>query len=420
MRIIVIGAGLAGLASALMLREDGHDVDIVTRGIGGLGLSSGTLDVYGWHSDGQPIKEPYAAIDQLVKEQPEHPYAAIGADAVREGVDWLCERTGLFTQNSGTNVLIPTAIGAVRPTACVQNTMLPALVEDGKKYLVAGIKQFRDFPAQLIADNIARTPLAQVEARAVTIDVQARRPEADSTGTTFARALDGTAGLDGPRTRDAIVEALRSEMREGETVLLPAILGFSTDAYDEIAEELGAPVAEIPVPPPSIPGRRINDALTEETRKKRVDISLNAQVVGFEADGSRVSALKVQRAGRITTEKVDAVVYAGGGLESGTIERDSYGNIGERIFDLPLIFMDPEDEDARTVTGAVVVDGKDIFGCGVKVDAQMLPLAEGKPVYDNLHCVGSLLGGARPWTEKSGEGIALGSAVAATRALKKN
>ncbi len=81
--------------------------------------------------------------------------------------------------------------------------------------------------------------------------------------------------------------------------------------------------------------------------------------------------------------------------------------------------MDPEDEQAKTVTGEVVVDDKDIFGCGVKVNGAMLPLADGTPVYDNLHCVGSLLGGARAWSEKSGEGIALGSAVAATRALRK-
>ncbi|WP_394262651.1 glycerol-3-phosphate dehydrogenase subunit GlpB [Trueperella sp.] len=419
MRIVVIGAGLAGLSTALMLREDGHSVDIVTRGVGGLLLSTGTLDVYGWHNDGHPIEQPYEAIDELVSEQPEHPYAAIGADAVRAGVDWLRETTGLFAENSGTNVLMPTAIGAVRPTALVQNTMTPALVEDGKKYLVVGIKQFRDFPAQFIADNLARTPLAKVEARSVTIDLQPRKPEVDSTSTTFARALDGTAGLDGPATRDALAHELRSVVREGETILLPALLGFSPDAYSDIAAELGVAVGEVPVPPPSVSGRRINDALVGLARKMRVDIALNAQVVGFDTDGSRITALKVQRAGRVSTDKVDAVVYAGGGLESGTIERDSYGTIRERVFDLPLIFMDPEDAQAKTVTGDVVVDGKDIFGCGVKVNAEMLPLADGTPVYDNLYCVGSLLGGARPWSEKSGEGIALGSAVAATRALRK-
>ncbi len=419
MRIVVIGAGLAGLSSALMLREAGHRVDIIAKGIGGLGLSAGTLDVYGWHNDGHPIENPYDAINELVSEQPEHPYAAIGADAVREGIDWLREATGLFGDNTGTNVLMPTAIGAVRPTAVVQNTMAPAIVEDGKKFLVVGIKQFRDFPAAFIADNLARTPLAEVQARAVTISVQPRKPEVDSTGTTFARALDGSAGLDAPDTRDALIHALRSEVQEGETILLPAILGFSADAYDEIASELGVPVGEVPVPPPSVPGRRINDVLTDQTRKQRVDISLNAQAVGFETDGSRITAINVQRAGRVTTEKVDAVVYAGGGLESGTIERDSYGEIRERVFDLPLIFMNPDDKEAKTVTGEVVVDEKDIFGCGVAVNENMQPLADGTPVYDNLYCVGSLLGGARPWSEKSGEGIALGSAIAAARAIRK-
>lgn len=416
MRIIVIGSGLAGLTAALKLREAGHHVDIVTKGWGGLLLSSGTLDVYGWDKDGHPISAPYAEIEKLVAKEPGHPYASIGADAVREGVDWLCATTGLFAK-PGKNVLIPTAIGAVRPTIAVQNTMVPSLMEDGKKFLVVGIRQFRDFPAAFIADNLARSPLAKVETRAVTISLAPRKPEADSTGTTFARAFDGTAGLDGPATRDSLINELRGHVRAGETILLPAILGFSPDAYQEISAELGVPVGEVPVPPPSIPGRRINDVLIQLCHDKRVDISLNAEVIGFEADDGHVTALKVQRAGRVTTNKVDAVVYAGGGLESGTIQRDSYGDIRERVFDLPLTFLDAEDAETTGVTGSVIVDGKDLFGTGVSVNEDMLPLDGDRPVYDNLYLAGSIIGGARPWSEKSGEGIALGSAVAATRAI---
>ncbi|WP_300048604.1 glycerol-3-phosphate dehydrogenase subunit GlpB [Trueperella sp.] len=416
MRIIVIGSGLAGLTAALRLRDAGHHVDIVTKGWGGLLLSSGTLDVYGWGKDGRPVLDPYAAIADLVAEDPGHPYAAIGVDAVREGIDWLCSTTGLFAK-AGNNVLIPTAIGAVRPTAAVQNTMVPSLMEDGKKFLVVGIRQFRDFPAAFIADNLARSPLAKVETRAVTISLAPRKPEADSTGTTFARAFDGTAGLDGPATRDALIHELRAHVRDGETVLLPAILGFAPDAYQEISAELGVPVGEVPVPPPSIPGRRINDVLIQLCRDKRIDISLNAEVIGFEASGGHVTALQVQRAGRVTTNKVDAVVYAGGGLESGSIQRNSYGEIRERVFDLPLTFLDAEDPETTGVTGSVVVNGKDIFGTGVCVNADMLALDGDAPAYDNLYCAGSIIGGARPWSEKSGEGIALGSAVAATRAI---
>ena len=43
----------------------------------------------------------------------------------------------------------------------------------------------------------------------------------------------------------------------------------------------------------------------------------------------------------------------------------------------------------------------------------------GAPVYDNLWAAGGVLAGAQRWSEKSGEGIALGSAVKAADAIAK-
>ena len=44
---VVIGAGLAGLAATLRLAEAGAKVTLVTKGIGGLQLGQGTLDILG-------------------------------------------------------------------------------------------------------------------------------------------------------------------------------------------------------------------------------------------------------------------------------------------------------------------------------------------------------------------------------------
>ena len=59
-----------------------------------------------------------------------------------------------------------------------------------------------------------------------------------------------------------------------------------------------------------------------------------------------------------------------------------------------------------------------LFRTGVAVDDAMHPLGpDGTPVLTNVHAVGGVLAGAVRWSEKSGEGIALGSARAALDAL---
>ncbi|MDU0349108.1 FAD-dependent oxidoreductase, partial [Actinomyces sp. MRS3W] len=45
--VVVIGAGISGYAAALRLRRAGATVTLVTKGMGGLALSPGTIDVLG-------------------------------------------------------------------------------------------------------------------------------------------------------------------------------------------------------------------------------------------------------------------------------------------------------------------------------------------------------------------------------------
>ncbi len=83
------------------------------------------------------------------------------------------------------------------------------------------------------------------------------------------------------------------------------------------------------------------------------------------------------------------------------------------------------------VTGPVVYEGdrvtavkgdywgdQQLFAAGVDVDDTMRPVdAAGRVVWDNLRAAGSLLAGAIRWTEKSGDGIAVASALRAADAI---
>ena len=102
----------------------------------------------------------------------------------------------------------------------------------------------------------------------------------------------------------------------------------------------------------------------------------------------RIEALRVDIAGSTRDIPCDNVIYAAGGLEGGAFERDSYGTLSEKIFDLPLYTS--QDGTPVTDTSSLVnpdywADDQPIFTCGLAVDKQMRALGEdGEPAWENL------------------------------------
>lgn len=412
-RVVVIGAGLSGLVAAIRLAKAGVGVTLLTKGLGGLQLSQGTVDILGYTPE--RVERPLAAIGAFTGNHPAHPYGTIGITAVRAGVEYLRDLLGpeLLVGDPETNVWLPTAVGALRPTALPQPSMLAGVPTDGASFAIVGLRRLKDFHPELIAGNLSRTPLpggGSLSARAVMVDVPAREDEIDSLGVFFGRAFDN------PATRDRFLTEVGPHLKPGEVVGVPAVLGLGVlDAWRDVAERLGHPVFEIPLPPPSVPGMRLNQALTAIAKAAGVRLVLGSKVTDFRAHAGRVSSVILMASGGPREFEADAFVLAPGGFESGALMVDSYGHVTERIFGLPL----------SGVTDALVHGdywGADqpLFRVGVAVDKAMRVTDEaGSVVYENLHASGGILAGATRWAEKSGEGIALGSAWAATEQILK-
>lgn len=425
MKIAVIGEGLAGLTAALMAHERGHKVTIFTKGMGSLGLSQGTADVLGYLTDNpQPIPgDPFESMSKLPAD---HPFHTIGVDHVRAGIEWYRENLpGFWAAPSpdGANTLLPTALGAARPTYLVPQSCAAGALHDGMKLLVVGLEQFKDFPASLIADNLNRSPLFQLHARSVTFDLSGRGNEADVSATDYARAFD-VAEFDpqhAAKMREKFATMINREVKDDETVLIPALMGLDAQSFNDFAAQVQVPVAEVPTIPPSVLGRRIFDKLVQRCRDSRVDIRLNCAVTGFNSLDGRVTSLRVARAGGTDEVPVDAVLDAGGGLMSGNLERDSYLNLHETIFDLP-VFTPPvaQISSIHEIDRENREEVESILRSGIKVNSSMQPLDEkGDVVLPNVLCLGEMLYGGSPWRELSGEGLAVGSAYAAVQALDK-
>ncbi|MGO1859213.1 glycerol-3-phosphate dehydrogenase subunit GlpB [Ancrocorticia populi] len=389
MRTVVIGSGIAGLTAAIMLKEAGQDVTIITKGFGGLQLGQGTIDIF-------DAPMPLKAFDALPAE---HPYHKISADSLREGLAAFNKVVPL-EGNLEESTMITTALGTLRRTGLYPPSFAAGAMDKSAKYLLVGFSGLKDFYPKLAAENLADQGY---EARAEVLNLAA----AGDTALAYSRSLAE------PGAAEELGARLGKLAREGEHVGIPAVV--REDVWARIQGACSAPVFQIPLPPPSIPGLEMNERLRQDTEDRRIRLWLNAEALGVDAADGVVTGIQVKVAGAVKHVKADAVVYAAGGLDSGAFVLDSYGTLSDTVFDLP-IFPSTKYEDL--VTGDYWGAPQPLFAAGLKVDSDMRPVGQDdRPVYSNLYAAGGVIGGAHRHEEKSGEGIALGSAAQAVAAI---
>jgi glycerol-3-phosphate dehydrogenase subunit B len=405
---VVIGAGLSGLVAAIRLARGSRTVTLLTKGIGGLQLSQGTVDVLGYAPD--RVDTPIEATASLPDS---HPYRVLGPVAIAAGVAYIQELLGdRLVGSPERNVLLPTAVGSLRPTCLVPTSMTAGVVNGGIRYVLIGFRQLKDFYPMLCAGNLERqtTPDGQaIHARGIILDMPAVEDMADSNAVGYARSMDN------PAYRIKLAAVLKPMLEDGEVVGLPAMIGENdAGAHRHLEQLLDHPVFEVPLPPPGVPGMRLNALLTGLAKEAGVRFVAGASVVSFKSDGDRIVSVGQATAGRIRQYAADTFVYAPGGFESGALNMDSYGTVTETLFDLPLHGLGPD-----LITADEPAD-QALFRVGVGVDKEMRVVdPAGNVPYSNLYAAGGILAGAIRWSEKSGDGIALASAVTAADSILK-
>src|SRR5262249_12939503 len=168
---VVVGGGLAGLAAAVRLAQDGRRVVVVAKGVGATYLTGGTIDVLGYAPE--RVDSPRSALEALVASRPEHPYARLDVGAVERALEWFRDVVAPVRYAGGVeeNFLLPSAVGAVRPTALAPASMAAGDLRDGPRLLVAGFRPLKDFYPAYVADNLVR---AGFEARSVVLESNPR------------------------------------------------------------------------------------------------------------------------------------------------------------------------------------------------------------------------------------------------------
>ncbi len=413
--LVVIGAGLTGLIAAHAARQTGLAVQVIAKGWGATHWSAGTIDVLGYLDHGQmPVRRPFDDVATLAKTQPGHPYGALEHGELARALE---EFAGLTVEmglryvsgaRSGENLFLPSPVGAARPAFLVPEAQAAGDLSRPDPMLIVGLG-LRDLYPQLIAENLSKQGHV---ARAAFLPIDLVTARHDSNTVQLARELDD------PARRARLAAEIKKLVRPGERVGLPAILGLDDHAaaWRELQSAIGAPVFEIPTLPPSVPGIRLNNALRQHLSREGVRVDINMLVDGFNADGDHVNWVESETSARPLKHSARNFLLATGGFLGGGLGSDHNGRTWEAVFGLPVAAPPRREEWFRSQF--FDPDGHPIYSAGVAANCAFQPVdAAGARVLSNVWVAGSLLAHADPILERSLEGIAVATGLAAAKRI---
>ncbi|HYF65765.1 MAG TPA: glycerol-3-phosphate dehydrogenase subunit GlpB [Herpetosiphonaceae bacterium] len=390
--VIVIGAGLAGLAAATRQAQAGRRTLLLAKGQGSLPWSSGCIDLW-------PAADPRAAIAGLPAE---HPYRLAGLPALDDGLAWLRDlaRAARYplAGSAGRCLELPTALGTWRPTALAPHTMIAAERSAmAGPVLVAGWPELRDFYPPLIA---ARLSEQGYQARGIYLPAPPSERTLDFSSMQMARLFEDAA------FRQAIGRQLRQRRGDARLILLPAVLGLGNAAaiVAELQALSGALVAEVPTLPTNVPGMRLQQLLANALIAAGGRLQLNAEVVRADWDGPALRRVWTRAAVREQGHAAERFVLATGGIGGGGLRAEYAAPLRETALDLPV--RQPASRDAWFDPDVHAV--QPVYAAGVAADERLRPIdAGGAAIATNLRVAGAALAGADLIRQRCVEGVAL-------------
>jgi glycerol-3-phosphate dehydrogenase subunit B len=402
--VIVIGMGLSGLMAAKTAVEAGQTVLIVGKGMGSLCLFSNTIDVLGQFPKTTKMRDN---LSQWIKNHPRHPYAKVDLEKIEEALSSflsLFPPPYSFQTIDRMNCLLPTGAGTLRPTYLIPMTMVGGLSVDGENTLIVGFKGFKDFYSHYVAD--------QLKCRGITLSLP--NPLHDEmTATALARLMEKKS------FRENIGKEIKKLLHDEIQVGFPALLGlhYPVAVKENLEEIIGVQVFEIPMLPPSIPGKRIFDRFKEWLIQKGVAFLLGTSVSKATTKGKRCVGIEVVHPPVITSYSADRYILATGRFIGGGLRADNE-RIYESIFDLP--FSQPPSREGWFRKGFFSDLPHSVHQAGILTDLSFRPVnGRGDLLLENVSVAGTILADHHCIDEKSREGIEIATGYMAAQWASK-
>ena len=398
--LIVIGMGLSGLMAAKTAAEAGEKVLIVGKGMGSLCLFSNTIDVLGQLPDGMEMKE---GLTRWIRERPNHPYSKVGLEKIEQALSSflsLFPPPYSFQTVDNKNSFLPTGAGTLRPTYLIPMTMVGGASLAKDNTLIAGFKGFKDFYARHVAD--------QLKCSGINLQLPDDSYQ-ELSATALARLME----------RESFRENIGREIKKqlhGETYVgFPALLGMHDPIYvkEELEKIIGARVFEIPILPPSIPGKRIFDRFKEWLIQKGVTFLLGYSVSNAILRGRRCAGIEVFHPPVTNSYSADRYILATGRFIGGGLKADRE-SVFESVFNLPV--YQPKSRENWFEKTFLADLPHPIHHAGILTDSSSRPVDQGAgPILENLWVAGSILAHHHSIDEKAREGIEIATGYAAAK-----
>jgi glycerol-3-phosphate dehydrogenase subunit B len=415
--LVVIGAGIAGMAAALFAANRG--IDTVQVGITSeIIFASGLFDLMGVHpvEEKKTWKNPWKAIAALSLDIPNHPYARIDSndiqDAFREFTTFM-KHSGLpYHYHPQCNARVITPLGTLKITFAVPHTMRENVtaLEEKKSCLIVDIRGLRGFSARQVTETLKPSWPALQHA---TISF----PDTNHLHEVYTEPMARSLAL--AKNRRAFSEVLKPHINNAAVLGVPAILGMykTEQIFADLEEQTGVPIFEIPTMPPSIPGLRIKELFETHLPETGVRVIYQKRVRRIDRR-KRSFLLKIGEAVDVHTIRTKGIVLASGRFIGKGLRADRTG-IRESLFNLPV--HQPKERAKWHQYQFLDPAGHPINQAGIETDAHFRPLdASGKPAFDNLFAAGSILAHQDWMRMKCGSGLAIATAYAAVNAFKSH
>lgn len=416
--VVVVGGGLGGYAAALAAARErsGASVRLLVTETDQFERESGLIDVLGAVGEGrEPVSDPLSAIEGLPDD---HLYSSLGVETVRSALARFDEATGdhYCGDDTDRNALLPTAVGRLQPAARYPASMKHGLAGAGEPMRLVGFDRVPDFDAALSTNRLREAVATDVEYSTIKTPYKVEEPPVTRK---IASALDqNPTNEEGTTARKSLANELRSVLDVEPRVGVPAVLGLddAETVREELESLLQARLFEVPLGPPSIPGGRLESALTSALQDHGVHVEREVSVTGVDAGDETVEELTISRAdGDDLSRAASSFVLATGGVGAGGIESDRTG-MREPLFDCAVA---APAETGEWVAQAFLGDHRAIRA-GVSVDEDLRPAqASGDGSFENLYAAGRVIAGPNVVAERSAAGIALATGeVAGRRAVE--